>query len=97
MSNQILIPSVMQIGRNATEQIPAILFKLTCKKPLIITDSTMLKLGYVERLLTILRAENIKAEVFSDTIAEPTEDSIVNGVNCAKEGKYDCLIAIGGG
>ena len=67
------------------------------KNPLIITDSMMIELGYISRLEEILKSKNIIADIFKDTIPEPTVKSIQDGVNKVKEGNYDSIIALGGG
>ena len=97
MSNQIIIPSIMQIGSGAIKELGNIMNNMGYKNPLIITDSMMIELGYISRLEEILKSKNIIADIFKDTIPEPTVKSIQNGVNKVKDGNYDSLIALGGG
>ncbi len=97
MSHSIVLPRTMEIGRAACKNLPTILASLGIKKPLIITDEMMVKLGYVDTIQAILRAVNIASDVFSDTVPEPTESSIAAGVSLVKAQDYDGLIALGGG
>lgn len=97
MSHSILLPRIMEVGRNACQELPTILDSLGIKKPLIITDEMMVKLGYVEKLQIILKEVDITADVFSDTMPEPTESSIESGVQQVRHQEYDGLIALGGG
>lgn len=101
MSHSITLPRMMEIGRDACQKLPAILQSLHLSKPLIITDNMMVQLGYVEKLKAILATENITADVFADTVPEPTNTSIVAGVQKVQkggsQGDYDVLIALGGG
>ena len=97
MSNQIIIPSIMQIGSGAIKELGNIMNNMGYKNPLIITDSMMIELGYISRLEEILKSKNIIADIFKDTIPEPTVKSIQDGVNKVKEGNYDSIIALGGG
>lgn len=97
MSHSILLPRIMEIGRDACQGLPTILDSLGIKKPLIITDHMMVKLGYVDNVQAILKEVNIVADVFSDTVPEPTEKSIEAGVSLIKAKDYDGLIALGGG
>ena len=97
MSNQIIIPSIMQIGSGAIKELGNIMNNMGYKNPLIITDSMMIELGYISRLEEILKSKNIIADIFKDTIPEPTVKSIQDGVNKVKDGNYDSLIALGGG
>ena len=97
MSNQIILPRMMQVGKNAVLEIPKILVSLGCTRPLIITDKMMVKLGYASRIQVNLKEHDITAFVFDDTLPEPTVQSIQAGVKTAREGNYDCIIALGGG
>jgi len=97
VSNQIIIPSIMQIGSGAIKELGNIMNNMGYKNPLIITDSMMIELGYISRLEEILKSKNIIADIFKDTIPEPTVKSIQDGVNKVKEGNYDSIIALGGG
>ena len=51
----------------------------------------------MQRSQTVLDAQQFTTEVFDDTIPEPTDTSIMGGVNILKNGDFDCLIALGGG
>ena len=97
MSNQIILPSIMQIGAKASQEVGSILNSLEYKKPLIITDQMMVELGYASKIQENLKAINIYADIFADTIPEPTVASIQAGVNKIKSADYDCIIALGGG
>jgi len=97
VSNQIILPSIMQIGAKASQEIGPILISLDYKKPLIITDKMMVELGYASKIQESLNSINIHADIFADTIPEPTVASIQAGVNKIKSADYDCIIALGGG
>lgn len=97
MSTQIILPRIMQIGENAIFEIPNIIVSLGCCRPLIITDKVMVKLGYARSIQISLGSHNIATHVFDDTVPEPTVKSIQAGVEKAREGNYDCIIALGGG
>lgn len=97
MSTQVILPRVMQIGAGASEQVPAVLESLGCSRPLIITDKMMVELGYAGIIQSRLTEHNLSAEVFDDTVPEPTVGSIQAGVERVRSGSYDCIIALGGG
>jgi len=97
MSAQIILPRVMQVGADATKEIPNILAGLGCTRPLIITDKMMVQLGYASIIQALLNDNELNADVFDDTIPEPTVASIQAGVEKARDGNYDCIIALGGG
>ena len=97
MSNQIIIPSTMQVGAGAITELGKIMNNMGYNNPLIITDSMMVELGYISKIEENLNNNDITADIFKDTIPEPTVKSIQAGVNKVKEGNYDSIIAIGGG
>jgi alcohol dehydrogenase class IV len=57
----------------------------------------MVLLGYIEGLQKSLVESEISADVFDDTVPEPTVASIQAGVKQVRNGNYDCVIALGGG
>jgi alcohol dehydrogenase class IV len=97
MSSQVILPRIMQIGAGASKDIVNVLNNLGVSKPLIITDKMMVQLGYAAQIKNALALSNLTAEIFDDTVPEPTVASIQNGINKAKSGDFDCLIALGGG
>lgn len=97
MSNQIVLPRILQVGAKASEAIPDVLESLGCSRPLIITDKMMVQLGYAGRIQQVLTAKGIAAAVFADTVPEPTVSSIQAGVEYARDGDFDSIIALGGG
>ncbi|MDF5890318.1 iron-containing alcohol dehydrogenase [Pseudomonas syringae pv. syringae] len=97
MSNQIVLPRILQVGAKASQAIPDVLASLGCSRPLIITDKMMVQLGYAKNIQDVLVAKGITADVFADTVPEPTVASIQAGVEHARSGSYDSIIALGGG
>jgi alcohol dehydrogenase class IV len=97
MSTQVILPRIMQIGEGASQDIPNVLASLDCTRPLIITDKMMVQLGYARRIQETLAAQQMSSDVFDDTVPEPTVASIQAGVEKARNGDYDCIIALGGG
>ncbi len=97
MSNQIILPRILQIGAGASQEVANILVSLNCQKPMIVTDKMMVELGYVSKIVTTLEKQNIFCEIFDQTVPEPTVSSIMAGVNQVRDGDYDVIIALGGG
>ena len=97
MSAKIVLPRVLQIGAGASSEVGPILKSLGLNNPLIVTDKVMVLLGYIEGLQKSLVESEISADVFDDTVPEPTVASIQAGVKQVRNGNYDCVIALGGG
>lgn len=97
MSHRIVLPRLMEVGAGASAKTAAVLAGLGCRRPLIVTDRMMVELGYVDRLVEQLRAADMPAEVFADTLPEPTAASIQAGVARVRDGGFDAIVALGGG
>lgn len=97
MTNRISLPQIMEIGRGALSRTPDVLKTLGVRKPMIVTDRTMIELDYVESLRVSLASVGMESKVFSETIPEPTAASIEAGVNMLRDGNFDSIIALGGG
>ena len=76
----------MQIGKGSLNQLPEILNIIgSIKSPLIVTDKQMVKFGYVKKLQEILSKTGFKSNVFDDTIPDPTDTVVLNGVDFLKK------------
>ncbi|MFV3074006.1 iron-containing alcohol dehydrogenase [Niveispirillum fermenti] len=93
----ILVPPVMEIGGGAIGRIGAVLSRLGVTRPLVVTDPFMRDSGHAERLLAPLRAAGFTADMFAETVPDPTTDVIAAGVERLLAGGYDGLVALGGG
>ena len=97
MSSNIILPRILQVGDGASDAVLDVLTSLNCQNPLIITDKMMVQLNYAENILAVLAKGGIQADVFDDTVPEPTVSSIQAGVDKVRSGRYDSIIALGGG
>ena len=68
-------------------------------KAFIVTDESMVKLGYVDKIIYQLEKHDnhIHFEVFSDVEPDPSFDTIDRGVNAMGQFTPDVIIALGGG
>ena len=88
----------MQIGKGSLSELPEILKIIgSVKSPLIVTDKQMVKFGYVKKLQEILLKAGLKSSVFDDTIPDPTDTVVLNGIDILKKNKNDAVIGFGGG
>ena len=65
----------------------------------IVTDESMVKLGYVDKILYHLRnrRDYVHSEIFSDVEPDPSFATIKRGVAAMEQFKPDVIIALGGG
>jgi len=68
-------------------------------KAFIVTDASMVKLGYVDKILYHLRKRNdyVHSEIFSDVEPDPSFETIKRGVAAMNSFEPDVIIALGGG
>ena len=95
---RVCVPRYMQIGKGSLSQLPEILKIIgSVKSPLIVTDKQMVKFGYVKKLQEILLKAGLKSSVFDETIPDPTDTVVLNGIDILKKNKNDAVIGFGGG
>ena len=65
----------------------------------IVTDPTMVKLGYVDKILYYLRKREqyCHSEIYSDVEPDPDVETIMRGVEAMRAFQPDVIIALGGG
>lgn len=85
-------------GNFALENIPHELQSLGAKKPLILTDNTLKKIGTLQTLLDAINVEGLEVgEVFSDIPTDSSIDTITEVIKVYTSQNCDSLIALGGG
>ena len=95
---RVCVPRYLQIGKGSLSQLPEILKIIgSVKSPLIVTDKQMVKFGYVKKLQEILLNAGLESNVFDDTIPDPTDTVVLNGIEILKKNKNDAVIGFGGG
>jgi len=93
----ITMPRQLYIGGGAVAEVATALTRLGAACPLIVTDRFIESSGILARLTDRLDAAGITWELFADTVPDPTSDVVEAGVRALAAGRYDCLIALGGG
>ncbi|MDQ1724048.1 MAG: acetaldehyde dehydrogenase / alcohol dehydrogenase [Frankiaceae bacterium] len=65
----------------------------------IVTDHTMTKLGYVDRIITVLqrRAERVSLQIIDDVEPEPSVETVDRGAELMRSFRPDTIVALGGG
>lgn len=90
------VPPKVYFERGATqylEKMPDI------SRVLIVTDMTLERLGYVEKIEYYLRKRKtpVSIEVFADVEPDPSTDTVDKGTALMRAFQPDCIIALGGG
>jgi alcohol dehydrogenase class IV len=97
MVADIQIPSIIKVGSGLFPEIPGMLKRLNCARPLIVSDAFLVKQGRVNDLQQQIEAAGIECGVFSDTVPDPTSDAVAAGVRAFVAGNHDSLVSLGGG
>lgn len=69
------------------------------QRVIIVTDKTMINLGYVERVENQLRKRRnqVMIEIYSNVEVDPSVETVLDGANEMEKFKPDTIIALGGG
>ena len=97
MTAEINIPPILKIGGGSFAEASALLFRLQCKRPLIVTDPFLMKNQLAERLRTQIQDAGLSCEIFHETVADPTTVVVEAGVRVFVDGGHDSLVSLGGG
>ena len=90
------IPTLLT-GQGSVKLVPSELGVHHAKKPLIITDATLVNAGVVGRLTAILVDADIPYAVFGDVLPDPSYELCEKGLAALKANGCDSVIALGGG
>ena len=95
---RVCVPRYLQIGKGSLNELPEIIKILgSIKSLLIVTDKQMVAFGYVKKLQEVLRKAGLKSDVFDDTVPDPTDTVVLNGIKFLEKNKNDAVIGFGGG
>ena len=93
---KIPVPELIE-GQNSVQETPAILKRLGGKKPMIITDAMLVKLGLLKLLTDSLDNANIEYVLFDEVVPDPSLELVNSGIQKFRSTNADSIIAIGGG
>ncbi|GAB6176270.1 iron-containing alcohol dehydrogenase [Desulfobaculum senezii] len=95
--NGFFIPSVTLVGIGAHKEIPARITALGGKKPLLVTDKGITKVGITQQIVDLLKANGMDCVVYDETVPNPTDKNVHDGVKVYEKNGCDSLITLGGG
>lgn len=97
MINRVLTPRELLIGGGSLKFLPELLARLGVRKPLLVIDPTILRLGLADGAIKALEAAGTAPVVFSDVVEDPTDTSILAAVDLLKSKGCDGVLGFGGG
>ncbi|MCI0572173.1 MAG: iron-containing alcohol dehydrogenase [Myxococcaceae bacterium] len=90
-------PTRIVFGAGALQRLPAHVARLRMRKPLLVTDTGVVRAGLASRVQDSLRAGGVSFVVFEGVEPNPTERDVEEGLAAYIAGGCDGLIALGGG
>ncbi|MEO0802681.1 MAG: iron-containing alcohol dehydrogenase [Cyanobacteria bacterium J06642_2] len=96
----VLFPSekpLLFTGVNSTIQLASLAKASGSKRPLLVTEKFLLKLGLLDAVQEYFRNEGCEVTIFDGVIPNPTYEVIEDGIQACKEHGCDSVFAIGGG
>lgn len=94
---EFYMPPVTVIGSGAIKEIPAKLASLGGTKPLLVTDKGMTQLGVTASIVQIIQAAGMHCAVYDETVPNPTDQNVKDGLAQYAINGCDCIITLGGG
>jgi hydroxyacid-oxoacid transhydrogenase len=89
--------SNIRFGTGITREIGMDLVDLNARRVMVLIDPALAASAVGETVLTSLRANRVGFEVFEDISIEPTDRSFKAAADAATQGRFDALVAVGGG
>ena len=80
-----------KLGEHVSQRFPA------AKRALLVTDPGFLKTGLVDGPVASLRAAGIDVGIYSNVVADPPEQIVLEAVAAARQHGTDIVIGLGGG
>ncbi|HEX2175071.1 MAG TPA: hydroxyacid-oxoacid transhydrogenase [Nocardioidaceae bacterium] len=87
----------LKFGTGALQEIGLEVAATGAASCLVITDAGVRATGIPDQVRDHVVAAGVKAELFDRVAVEPTDESIEEAVAFAREGDWDCFVAVGGG
>lgn len=91
------IPAQILLGNGVAESVGVEAKRLGGKNALIVTDSSLKKLGLADQVASWLAAEGIASTVYSEVELEPSADGADRAAEFARSSGCDVVVAVGGG
>jgi alcohol dehydrogenase class IV len=97
MSTKIALPRYARVGAGAVNDLGEIVHNLGSQRPAVITDAFLASNGLADRVMELLRAAGTHPVVFSETVPDPTTDSLDAALEVIGDHGADAVIGFGGG
>jgi len=90
-------PTNIRQGISRIKELPGICQELGMQSPLLVTDPGLCQLPMTENAVKHCNDTGLNCGLFSNITSNPSGENVADGVSAFKAGKYDGVIAFGGG
>jgi hydroxyacid-oxoacid transhydrogenase len=88
----------LKFGPGAADEIGYDLSQTGAQRVLVVTDPGVAATGHPQRVADQMKQFGIEAQVFDGALVEPTDESLQQAVDWARDhGPWDAFVAVGGG
>ncbi|HLR79901.1 MAG TPA: iron-containing alcohol dehydrogenase [Bacillota bacterium] len=91
------MPSVNLFGEGTIDEVGIRLKNLGVKKPLLVTDEGLHKLGLSEQIAEIVRNAGLEIAIFPKAEPNPTDQNVAEGLESFQSEQCDSIVTLGGG
>ncbi len=89
--------SDLSIGAGAVEQLGDIAKRLSITRLFVVTDKGVLEHGLLDQALESLQSAGVGLKLYSDVIADPPEQTVIDAAELARQNACDGVLGFGGG
>ncbi|MCU9614886.1 iron-containing alcohol dehydrogenase [Caldibacillus lycopersici] len=89
--------STLILENGSSLQLGKYLKKLGVSKVLVVTDSVLVKLGVVDRIISLAKEEGFEFEVYSEVLPEPPLENVEAAFKLYNDTGCDGVVGLGGG
>lgn len=94
---QINYPTTILYGEGALAEMCLRISAKGLKKPFIVSDQTLEKVGLVANVCNELKAQGLNPIIFSQVTPNPTDEDVLRGADAYRSAGCDSVVALGGG
>lgn len=93
------LPRTVLAGAGSVTRLGPLLRNMNLRRPLVVADAFMASpaSGAVDKVVSAMSGAVQQYDVFTDTITDPTTESVTRCVDALASGNYDSVVALGGG
>ena len=97
MASVMSFPTRIVYGKGAIQELPNELKRAGASRPLLVTDKGILQAGLLRFVTPLLEQVGIKAQLFTEFEANPTDRDALRGIEAYRAAGADSVLGVGGG